>query len=105
MAITIEDVERFRAADPRSVILTRHRQVTRDDAATAASGEIVYTVAGQAVTVRQVPGGYTATHDCLRCKQGRPCFRALAAVDAEGTERFTLQCEATYHALKVEAAR
>ncbi len=83
MAITIEDVERFRAADLRSV----------------------YTVTGQAVTVRQVPGGYTATHDCPDCAAGHPCFRALAAVDAEGTERFILQCEATYHALKVEAAR
>ncbi|SRR6266498_306717 len=105
MAITIEDVERFRAADLRSVILARHRQVVRDATATAAFGEIVYTVTGQAVTVRQVPGGYTATHDCPDCAAGHPCFRALAAVDAEGTERFILQCEATYHALKVEAAR
>jgi hypothetical protein len=79
--------------------------VVRDEAATAAEGEIVYTVAGQRVVVRQVPGGYTATHDCPKCRQDHPCWRALGAVDHEGTERFILQSEVAYHQLKVGAAR
>src|SRR6266542_633787 len=72
MAITIEDVERFRAADLRSVILARHRQVVRDATATAAFGEIVYTVTGQAVTVRQVPGGYTPPMTAPTAPQATP---------------------------------
>jgi hypothetical protein len=103
--ITVEDVERFRSLDPRSVILARHRLAARDEAVTAASGEIVYIVAGQRVVLLQVPGGYTAEHDCRRCQQDRPCWRALGAVDHEGTERFIIQAEVTYHQLKVEAAR
>jgi len=58
------------------------------------------------VILRQVPGGYVADHPgCLCCLHGRPCHRALAAVDAEGTERFIATCEAVYHATKLEAAR
>jgi hypothetical protein len=101
--ITVEDVERFRATDLRAAILPRHRQVVRDRV--TPGGRIVYTVGGQRVVLRQVPGGYTASHACLRCRQGRPCHRALAAVDAEGAARFILQCEVIYHAARLEAAR
>jgi hypothetical protein len=95
--ITVEEVERFRASDLRAAILVRHRQVVRAAfIVTATDRCAVYTVAGQRVDVRQVPGGYTATHACLRCQQDRPCFRALAAVDAEGTERFIATCAGRY---------
>lgn len=103
--ITVEDVERFRAHDRRSVILARHRQVTRDDAVSASLGEPVYLVDGETVRLSQTPGGYLADHDCTECAADRPCFRGLAAVDAEGTERWIAECDAVWHATKVEAAR
>jgi hypothetical protein len=103
--ITVEDVERFRSLDPRSVIASRHRLVAPDERATAAEGEIVYAVAGQRVVLRQIPGGYTADHDCRKCQRDLPCWRALAAVDHEGTERFIAKAKVTYRELKVETAR
>jgi hypothetical protein len=98
--ITIEDVERFRASDFRAAHLVRDHQVTRN-----ADPEPVWTVAGQTVRLRQVHGGYLAIHDCPSCAADTPCFRALAAVDAEGTERWIVHCEAVYHATKLEMAR
>ncbi len=103
--ITVEDVERFRATDLCAAQLVRDRQVIRDDAATAVEHEFVYAVAGERVLLRQIPGGYIATHDCPSCAADRPCFRALAAVDAKGTERFVAECNAVWHAAKLEAAR
>ncbi len=99
--ITVEDVERSRARDPRAQGLVRERQVIR----AVGGGQIVYIVASERVILRQVPGGYVADHECPECAIERPCFRALAAVDAEGTERWIQRCEAVYHAAKVEAAR
>lgn len=101
--ITVQDVEHFRATDHRSVILARHRLVVREPASTML--EPIYTVAGQPVTLRQVAGGYTAERDCPKCNQGRPCHRALAAVDAEGTERYLAECEIAYETAKRAMAR
>ncbi len=101
--ITVEDVERFRAFDHRSVILARHRLVVRETASTLA--EPVYTVAGQRVELRLVPGGSAAAHDCPKCDAGRPCFRALGAVDAEGTERFLAAADEAYLVGKRAMAR
>ena len=101
--ITVEDVERFRALDHRSVTLARHRLVVREPASTMTRP--VYTVAGQRVILRQVAGGYTAEHDCPKCNQGRPCHRALAAVDTEGTERYLAECQIAYETTKRAMAR
>ncbi len=101
--ITVEDVERFRAFDHRSVILARHRLVVREPASTMTRP--VYTVAGQRVILRLVAGGYTAAHDCPKCDAGRPCFRALGAVDAEGTERFLAAADEAYLVGKRAMAR
>jgi hypothetical protein len=101
--ITVEDVEHLRASDIRSVILARHRLVVRETASTLA--EPVYTVAGQRVELRLVPGGYTAADDCPKCDAGRSCFRALGAVDAEGTERFLAAADEAYLAGKRAMAR
>jgi hypothetical protein len=102
--ITVEDVERFRTRDPRAQTLVRERQVIRDDTASTMA-EAVYTVASERVALHLVSGGYTTAHNCPECKQDRPCFRALAAVDAEATERFIATCDAVWHATKLGAAR
>jgi hypothetical protein len=103
--ITVEEVERFRSSDLRAAILVRDRQIRRAVVITAAGYCAAYLVAGERVDVRPVPGGYTADHDCLRCRQDRPCFRALAAVDAEGAERFIATCADRYAAAKKGVAR
>jgi hypothetical protein len=96
--ITVEDVERWRARDPRAVQLVRDRQVVRDAAVSASLGEPVYLVDGETVRLSQTPGGYLADHDCTERAADRPCFRALAAVDAEGTERWIAACDAAFEA-------
>ena len=104
IVIGVEEVERFRAIDPRAHVLPRAQLVVRDDAVST-DERPVYTVAGQYLTLAAVPGGFTATHDCRTCRQVGTCWRVLAAVDAEGTRRFVVASQATYRERKRATAR
>jgi hypothetical protein len=102
--IGVEEVERFRATDPRAHLLPRAKLVARDDAVST-DERPVYAVAGQLVALTAVGGGEAATHDCRRCLQTGACWRVLAAADAEGTYRFVVASLATYRPAKRALAR
>jgi hypothetical protein len=102
--IGVEEVERFRATDPRAHLLPRAQLVARDDAVST-DQRPVYVVCGQHITLTAVGGGFTAVHPGCRHCQSTPCFRVLAAVDAEGTCRFVVAAGATYRAAKRAMAR
>jgi hypothetical protein len=102
--IGVEQVEVFRATDARSVILPRHGLVTRDAEASTDS-QPVYTVCSQRVTLTAVAGGFTAHHPGCRYCLSAPCYRVLAAVDAEGVRRYVQAADATYRERKREAVR
>jgi hypothetical protein len=102
--IGVEEVERFRATDPRAHLLPRAQLVARGDAVST-DERPVYVVCGQLIALTAVAGGFTTTHDCRCCRETGACFRVLAAVDAEGTRRFVVAANATYRAAKRAMAR